>query len=145
MADTAGGSTRGFVIPLFVVAALLCCGVPISGAYLYFKDSEDESGMRAASQSYLTAVVEDDTGTAYDLLCESDRRDRSRSAWKPVSDGSTPNGFRITAISITRPAEAPTQRSVTAEITYPDHRRTEVTLHLKKQDGAWKVCAPPLL
>jgi hypothetical protein len=62
MADSAPGSSRGFVISLLGVAALLCCGVSIGAGYFYLKDSGDEPGMRAAGEAYLTAVVQGEPG-----------------------------------------------------------------------------------
>ncbi|MBF9131985.1 hypothetical protein I0C86_23900 [Plantactinospora sp. S1510] len=146
MADERNVSTRGFVISIFVIAALLCCGVPIGGGYLYLKDSRDEPGIRAAGEAYLTAAVEGENTAAYDLLCESDRRKLSRATWKPVVERrAAPTGFRITDVTITRPSETPTQRVVTAQISYSGQPDTEVNLYVKKQDGAWKICGPPLL
>lgn len=145
MADEKTMSSRGFVISLFVIAALVCCGTPIAGAYLYHKDKGDEPGMRAAGEAYLTAAIEGDDDTAYDLLCESDRRKQPRPTSDSVPDPNGPTGFRITDIRFERPSEAPTQRIVTAEISYAVRQSREVDLYLEKQDGAWKVCAPPTL
>lgn len=143
---TFGSSSCGFVISLFVIAAMLCCGVPIGGAYLYYKDSRDEPGMRAAGEAYLTAALDGDNDAAYDLLCESDRRKYPRAGWQPLANGETSaTGFRITDVTVQRPSEAPAQRVVSAEITYPDRPNVEVELYVAKQDGVWKVCAPPPL
>lgn len=145
MAGKAADSTRGFMITILGAGMLLCCGVPIGTGYFYLKDSGDEPGMRAAGQAYLTAVVHGENETAYDLLCESDRRKQPRATWEPVRDRrTTPTGFRITAVTVTR-QRGPTERAVTADITYASHPTTEVNLYVEKQDGAWKVCNPPLL
>jgi hypothetical protein len=146
MADEANMSSRGFVITLFVVAALVCCGTPISGFYLQRKDKADEPGMRAAGEAYLDAAVRGDNGTAYDLLCAAEQRGRSRADWDATASVIVePTGFRITDVAVRRSSDAPTQHVVTAEVTYPGHPSREVQFHLKKQDGGWKVCGPPPL
>ena len=93
--------------------------------------------MRAAGEAYLTAVVRGEIGTAYDLLCEADRREQPRATWHPVGDRRTvPTGFRITGVVIDRPEGAGsfTLRTVTADLTYADHSG-EVVLTVDKQDG----------
>ncbi|WFE64789.1 hypothetical protein [Micromonospora sp. WMMD714] len=143
MATEADLSTRGFVILIFGVAVLLCCGVPTSGFYLYLKDTRDEPAIRAAGEAYLSAVVRRDPGGTYDLLCAADRRRESRAAWVGrAPDPSGPTGFRITDVTIKRPSETPTLRSVTAKLTYPDRASRTVHLSVERQDGDWKVCSP---
>jgi hypothetical protein len=83
--------------------------------------------------------------TAYDLLCERDRREWQRATWQPTRGSTDPTGFRITKVAIERPGSDFTLRTVTAEITRADYPSSEQTLTLVKQDGAWKVCRPPKL
>lgn len=143
VATEADISTRGFLIMIFGVGALLCCGVPAGGFYLYRKDSRDEPAMRAAGDAYLSAVVRRDFGGAYDLLCAADRRRQSRAVWVDrAAPGSGPTGFRITDVTIERPSETPTLRTVVAEVDYPDRASRTVHLSVARQDGVWKVCSP---
>ncbi|MFI9643162.1 hypothetical protein ACIG87_24435 [Micromonospora sp. NPDC051925] len=143
MATEADISTRGFLILIFGVAALLCCGVPAGAVYLYRTDARDEPAMRAVGDAYLSAVVRRDFGTAYDLLCAADRRRQSRAAWVDhAPHRSGPTGFRITDVTIERPSETPTLRTVIAEVDYPDQASRTVHLSVERQDGSWKVCSP---
>ncbi|WP_328338500.1 Rv0361 family membrane protein [Micromonospora sp. NBC_00421] len=143
MATEAELSSRGFVIMIFGVAALLCCGVPAGSVYLYRKDTRDEPGIRAAADAYLSAVVRHDYNGAYDMLCAADRRRESRADWldRPAA-GYGVTGFRITDVTIERPSETPTLRWVTAEVTYSDQAPRTVHLNVEQQDGDWKVCSP---
>ncbi|MCI4065241.1 hypothetical protein MRQ36_22810 [Micromonospora sp. R77] len=142
MADEREMSTRGFEIAIFGVVVLLCCGVPISGVYLTRKDARDEPGMRAAGDAYLAAIVRRDYGTAYDLLCEADRRRESRATWLARASDSGPTGFRITDVTVERSSDTPTLRAVFAEVTYASGPTRKVRLHVERQAGDWKVCSP---
>jgi hypothetical protein len=129
---------------LAVVAMLCCCGGgAVGGGYLYLKWERETPGVQAAAEAYLTAVVDGDNGAAYDLLCEEDRRG-DPAEWSPngFSSSPGPTGFRIIRTNRT---DGWNQYTVTTEVTYENRPSLEAVLHVKKQDGAWKVCGPQKL
>jgi hypothetical protein len=169
MTEEAPRLSRCVLILIYVACALLFWG-PIAAATAYFYSEEQQAlpGIRAATEAYLTAVIDGDTGTAYDLLCEDNRREQPRATWQPISnDGHPPTGFRITdAGRPSVPGDGGIMPlAVTVELTYesaadreyrrrladetglvvPSSRREVTFHHLENEDGAWKVCDPPAL
>ncbi|GGN72460.1 hypothetical protein GCM10010112_40770 [Actinoplanes lobatus] len=143
---TIADALREFKGGIIVGLALLmcCCGVSSLVTVQLVKERRDTPGVRAASEAYLTAVVNRDYRTAYDLLCEGDRRNQPMATWRPVHDATTgPTGFRITKVDTE--GDSWTVYTTTAEITRPGSPTEEAVFNLENQDGAWKVCNPPKL
>ena len=151
MADRATGpSRRGLILRYveghYVVGTVVCLllfwgPIVAFAAFSSHQTRQDEPGIRAATEAYLTALIDGDAGTAYDLLCEADRREQPRATWLPISnDGNPPTGFRI--ISAGTPSGGG-QLQVIVELTHERVPSTEVRFSFQrgqKEDGAWKVC-----
>jgi hypothetical protein len=142
VADALREYKGGIIIGLLML--LCCCGVSSLVAVRSVKQQRDTPGVRAASEAYLTAVVNRDHRAAYDLLCEEDRRKQPVATWTPVRDATTgPTGFRITKVDTE--GDSWTVYTTTAEITRPGSTTEEAVFNLKKQDGVWRVCNPSKL
>lgn len=145
VAKKADLSPDAFAFIMVAIGLMLCCGVPGGAYYTYQRDKKDEVGIRAAGDAYLAAVVGGDLGTAYDLLCEADRKQESRERWMnraPLDPA--PAGYRIIDVTFEYSAESPTYRWVVAEISYSGRPSREVRILVQPHDSAWKICNPPL-
>ncbi|WBB71265.1 hypothetical protein O7602_16005 [Micromonospora sp. WMMD1128] len=133
------------VVPLVIagVVLLAACGV---GAFLLLRGggspksagATDETRIRGVVGDFAAAVDRHDQTAILGLLCAEEAEEFR------ADDDFEPSREPLAESPSLRPVDAADIRvtgdTASAEISRPGQR--DVTLHFRREDGAWKVCAP---